>query len=147
MAGPLPNENRVRRNGTPGFLQLPIEGYQGAIPNFPLDDATMDELGIWADLWRTPQATMWIRLGRGMVRIIARYVRNLTILEADRHATVAVAHLNGECRQIEDRLGLSPKAMATLRWEVPADELAETRTQKVKSTRARVAAVDDELTG
>lgn len=144
-SGPLPKENRVRRNATPGFLQLPSEGYQGKIPVFPLKDSTTDELEIWEDLWRTPQAKMWIKLGRGMVRIIARYVRNLTILEADRHASVAVAHLNGECRQIEDRLGLSPKAMATLRWEVPGDELEEARTERVKSTRVRVEAVDDEL--
>jgi hypothetical protein len=39
---------------------------------------------------------MWIRMGRSLVRIVARYVRNCTILKADRHTTtVAIAHLNG----------------------------------------------------
>lgn len=143
--GPPPNPDRIRRNATPGYIQLPWDGYKGPIPNFPLADASIDELGIWQDLWKTPQAVMWARLGRGCVRIIARYVRNLTILEGDRHATIALAHLNGECRQIEDRLGLSPKAMATLRWEVPGDEVEEARSTRRVSTRTRVAAIDEEV--
>jgi len=145
MPSQVPNPDRIRRNATPGYIQLPGDGYKGKIPAFPLAKPSAAEREIWEDLWRTPQAVMWIKLGRGLNRIIARYVRNLTILESDRNASIAIAHLNGECRQIEDRLGLTPKAMLTMRWEVPTDELESLKYQRASSSRERASAVDEEV--
>lgn len=77
------------------------------------------ERAIWADLWRTPQAAAWIRLG--WTREVAQYAR----LKAA--AELGDLDAAKEARQHADRLGLSPLAMLRLRWEVAPDELAERR--------------------
>jgi predicted ArsR family transcriptional regulator len=45
-----------------------------------------------------------------------------------------------EARQLEDRLGLTPKAMRMLLWEVVADEVADQR-QAAPGARGRIKAV------
>lgn len=89
---------------------------------------------MWAQLWATPQAVAWDRLG--WVRTVGRYCRVAVAAEA-RDATAAVM---GEARQMEDRLGLTPMAMLRLRWEVVADEVAEQR-QAGTSARDRMKAL------
>jgi hypothetical protein len=47
-----------------------------------------------------------------------------------------------EARQMEDRLGLTPKAMRLLLWEIVADEVGERRDSTSASTaRRRIKAV------
>jgi phage terminase small subunit len=47
-----------------------------------------------------------------------------------------------EARQLEDRLGLTPKAMRMLMWQVAPDEVAEKREQApTESARGRIRAV------
>ena len=45
-----------------------------------------------------------------------------------------------EARQLEDRLGLTPKAMRMLLWEIVTDEVTEKRSQAT-GARDRVKAV------
>lgn len=86
------------------------------------------EAQLWAQLWATPQAVAWERLG--YTRVVGRYVRLLIAAETlDRNALA-------ESRQLEDRLGLTPKSMRMLLWEIVSDEVAEKRTAK-KTTPAR----------
>lgn len=100
-----------------------------------LDAAEAEESQLWSQLWSTPQAVAWERLG--YTRVVARYVRLL--IAAERLDKNALA----ESRQLEDRLGLTPKAMRLLLWEVVTDELAEKRgTQKKTAPRRRVKAVE-----
>ena len=100
---------------------LPSEGRKAPAPNWPLGKPNVAEAKVWADVWSTPQAVAWERLG--MVRTVARYCRVLV----DAEKREAAPALLNECRQLEDRLGMSPMAMLRLRWSVAPDEVAEQR--------------------
>jgi hypothetical protein len=97
------------------------------------------EKTVWATLWKTPQAVMWDRLG--WTRTVARYCR-LVVQAEQVGADVKVL---GEARQLEDRLGLTPKAMLSLRWKITADEVDEQRKRparpRSKDRRDRLKAV------
>jgi hypothetical protein len=67
---------------------------------------------LWVELWATPQAWAWDRLG--YVRMVARYARK--VLEAERPDSGTA--LLAEVRQMEDRLGLTPLSMLRLEWRV-----------------------------
>jgi hypothetical protein len=92
------------------------------------------EAEMWAEIWAIPQAVAWERLG--WTRDVAQYVRWKVQAEfGDLDAAK-------EARMWSDRLGLNPKAMRTLLWEVVADEVAEKRQESsAKSARRRIKAV------
>lgn len=143
MPGPVPkpDSQRRRRNATVSMTRLPIEGRQGEPPAWPLAASAAFDEDTWRDLWSTPQAAAWERLGVGAVRMVARYV--VLLAEAD----VGEPKAAMEVRQLEDRLGLSPLAMLRLRWEVAPDEVAEQREQRTATkaqtdVRARLRIVD-----
>lgn len=118
------------------MVQLPAEGRRGKLPKWPLSKPRKTELGIWKELWSTPQAEAWENLG--WTRTVARYVRLL--YEAEKPA--AGAAVNAEVRQLEDRLGLTPMSMKRLQWEIAADEVGEKREEKAASSTRRLKAVD-----
>jgi hypothetical protein len=123
----------VRRNVRPGMTMLPAKGRQGDVPDWPLDSLSPSEAGLWRELWATPQAHAWEQLG--WTRIVARYVRCVIIAEGmDKDAM-------SEARQLEDRLGLTPKAMRMLMWQIAPDEVAEKRQETSAGARGRIKAV------
>lgn len=143
MPGPAPKPDAIRRNKTvtqtlPMVTTLPAPDWPLAEPlkHFPKDatdqqiaDIELEhmqarelELEIWRDLWRTPQATLWHRQNNR--RAVARYARLL----AD--AELGDLKAASECRLMEDRLLLNPKAMAAARVAVAADELTAARDLK-----------------
>ncbi|MEV7827515.1 hypothetical protein [Microbacterium enclense] len=65
--------------------------------------------------------------------MVARYAVLLEIIESGEG--VPAAAILGEVRQMEDRLGLNPKAMRSLLWEVAADEVAEKREDNAAPSR------------
>jgi len=141
MPGPPPKHpsERRRRNATVPMTRLPAEGRRGDPPEWPLAGPRKRELAIWAELWSTPQAVVWERLG--WFRPVARYARLLYEVEKPGATAARLA----EARQMEDRLGLSPMAMLRLRWEVVADEVAERRDEaggSRGSMRDRLKVVD-----
>lgn len=142
MAGvgppPKPDGQRRRRNAAPASSRLPAEGRTGPSPAWPLHVLTDGAAEIWEELWSTPQAAAWERLGPGAVRVVARYAIVLSLAEVgDLKAAV-------EARQLEDRLGLTPMSMLRLRWEIAPDELAEARAAKAApTTRRRLRVVDE----
>lgn len=145
MAGmgppPKPASQRRRTNATIGMTRLPSEGRSGDTPEWPLSSSAAYDEDLWAELWSTPQAVAWERLGAGTIRVVARYV--VLLAEAD----VGEPKAAMEVRQLEDRLGLSPMAMLRLRWEIAPDEVAEAREQRTASpaksdARARLRIVD-----
>jgi len=69
------------------------------------------EIAVWEGLWRLPQAVEWERMN--YTRVVARYVRTLVAAELPG----ASSQLLAEVRQMEDRLGLTPRSMQTLGWE------------------------------
>src|SRR5215212_4108907 len=118
MPGPLqdPRARRRSRNGPP-VMRLPAEGRQGSAPEWPLSEASAEELEIWSSLWRTPQSAAW---APGWTRTQARLARMLA--EAEERG--ARASLLSEVRQLEAALGLSPGSMARLHWQIERTEPA-----------------------
>jgi hypothetical protein len=105
-----------------------------------LEAQSTAESGLWADLWKLPQAVMWER--QRSTREVAQYVRwkikaELGDLDASK-----------EARMLADRLGLNPMSLARLRWEVPDEGAAggpRTRApRRAGDTRARLRAVGDD---
>jgi hypothetical protein len=87
------------------------------------------ERALWAELWKTPQATQWEKLRWD--REVAQYVRWKCRGEAgDLDAAK-------EARQLADRLGLNPLAMLRLRWEVEAVAAPAAAAPKATGSRAR----------
>jgi len=116
-----------RRNAsaaTPGVTVLPAGGRAGDPPPWPLASETLGEEAKWLELWATPQAVMWERMGAGVVGELARYTRMFCAAVAADHATVATAHRDSEIRQLADRYGLSPLGMMRLHWAVEEAETA-----------------------
>lgn len=112
MPGRPPDPNSKRRNTRVGITVLPAGGRTGRPPKWPLAGRmAAGETAAWRELWKTPQAMAWEALG--MTRVVARYCRVLVEAEAP-YAKEARA----EARQLEDRLGLTPKSMRSLMWIV-----------------------------
>jgi hypothetical protein len=133
MPGPAPKhpDQRRRRNAPEQWRRLPREGRPGATPPWPLPELpTPAYLEVWAELWRKPQAVVWEE--HGAERVVARYVLYLSMTET----TAPLRELLIEVRHAEDRLLLTPAALARARMEVAPDEVAE--------QRAKVAATPDE---
>ena len=129
-----PKIDPVRGNRGRGPLKLPAEGRRGRPPSWPLEGRpTPSESRAWAQLWATPQAVAWQRLG--WTRTVARYCRLLIECERPDAQPTRLA----QATALEDRLGLTPKAMRLLLWEIVADEVAEQRQSR--GARGRVKAV------
>lgn len=126
MPGPAPNPNARRRNARVGVQILPAEGRTAPAPAWPGDS----EPAMWAELWSLPQAVMWERMR--LHHVVARYCSVLL--------TPGIPAA-GEARQLEDRLGLNPKAMRTLMWEIAADEVGEKRDEAKPAPRRRLKVV------
>lgn len=133
MPGPAPSDpsTRRRRNASVGKTLLPAGGRSGVAPVWPIAGAS--EPDVWAELWSSPQAVAWERLG--WTRVVARYALLVAVAERDGDGAPA-ATLLAELRQMEDRLGLNPKAMRSLLWEVTSDEVGEKRDESVPSKSA-----------
>lgn len=113
--GPAPSPNARRRNARPAFRRLPASGRQRDTPAWPLGKPTRGEDELWTQLWASPQAVAWEDLG--WVRTVARYARIALVAERRGKPNAAVM---AEARQLEDRLGLNPKAMRSLGWDIVA---------------------------
>lgn len=139
-SGPAPDPNALRRDrkGDAPWVTLPVEGFTGPIPAFPLRSPLSAEVELWETLWRKPQAVMWSKLGLEFE--VAAYVRAfLESVEAEASAGLKTAVL-----RMAAEIGLSLPGMHSLRWKFGMDELAEKRAEKVSSSssvRDRLGAV------
>lgn len=120
MTGPPPKDasQRRRRNATPGFKLLPHDGRDGLAPEWPFATPTEDESRTWNKVWKLPQAIEWERMR--CEDTVALYVRTFCCAVQSPDNTKLLA----EVRQLDAKIGLSPKAMRDLRWETdePRDE-------------------------
>lgn len=164
--GPLPTANPRRRN-TPSHpgKALPPAGRAGRPPNPPLE---LGEAGQkwWRWAWSTPQATAWDRGCLYAAAHRAQLEDDLSAMHAvdtewdfarlfaedPGKAEKDIKWLIGQLRamagdrvkttkamnDLDDRLGLSAKAAAQLRWKVDEDEEAEPE-QKATVRRLKVA--------
>lgn len=128
--------NPQRRNARVGPLILPAEGREGPAPRWPLaGEVSAQEIAAWADLWATPQAVAWEKLG--WTRTVARYCR--IMVEAEQPG--AKADTRNAALTLEDRLGLTPKAMRLLLWAVAEDETASETPVTQLPVRRNIRAV------
>lgn len=149
-SGPPPDPEALRRerpSDRDGWTDLPSEGRQGEPPPWPLrawspivegddlfaatyaDGWAEREAEIWDEIWSTPQAVAWERLG--WTHEIALYTRLLALAETGEPKAIT------EARQWSDRLGLNPAAMLRNRWRVARDQLAEKRAVAEPATPAK----------
>lgn len=140
-SGPAPDPSALRRDrkDDKAWVSLPAEGFSGDVPEFPLGSASDQEIELWADLWRKPQAVMWDRLG--LKYEVAAYVR--AFLESVQPE--ASAGLKTAVLRMSAELGLSTVGMGQLRWKISSDELAEKREEakpQRKSARDRLKALN-----
>lgn len=165
MPGPLPKPNARRRNApTIPTTDLPAGGRKGPVPAVP-DGYDLGERGSawWEWAWRTPQAAAW---SAGDLYVIARRaaledamgalreadlgVDLADLLDAETYADVkrlfgwvaALAsgelQISKEARELDDRLGLTPKGLAALRWKIVAEvDATPARTSGVPRERLR----------
>lgn len=90
------------------------------------------ELELWTEAWATPQAVAWERLR--WTREVAQYVRWKA------KAELGDLDASKEARMLGDRLGLTPRSLQDLKWEIVADEVQEKRLEST-SARGRIKAV------
>jgi hypothetical protein len=162
--GPLPNPNRRRRNQpTIPTTDLPAEGRKGRIPACPYKLQKAGKAW-WKWAWHTPQAEAWDPGAHYVVARRAQLEDDIDALDsvaglfddvvgaddeqqAARNLEAAIKRLKGmasgrstvhrEMRELDDRLGLTPKGLAALRWKVTdASEQPDAKPATVTRLRA-----------
>jgi hypothetical protein len=94
---------RIRR-------QLEQTNLQVSTLDKEIDAMAEVEASVWVEVWRTPQAAVWARLGWS--RDVAQYVRHKVLGELGSLKDAV------EARQWSDRLGLNPAGMLRNRWKI-----------------------------
>jgi hypothetical protein len=111
-SGPAPDPNSYRSQNR-DWVDLPVGGYAGVVPDWPLPDlASSEEWEFWVSMWRKPQAAQWVAFG--VVAQVAMYVR--TFLEASQPG--ASSPLKTTAKQLDNELGISIDAMLKLGWRI-----------------------------
>ena len=114
MAHKKPPEH-TRRPNRGLITDLPANGPGRPPPKWPLDKMRKGEQALWRAVWNLPQAVVWHQVR--CERIVARYVR-LTVRAEDVGNDGSGVTWQNEVRQMEDRLGLSPRSMHLLNYRV-----------------------------
>lgn len=118
---PDPRSERSERRGI-RLDALPVEGYAGEPPTFPLPDQTDREREVWAWAWSTPQAFAWAKQP-WRHRTIAMWVRwSVRMEEPD-----AGAALGNVVVRLADQIGMTPAGLKENGWRITIDEVAAKR--------------------
>lgn len=148
--GPLPTGDAMRRNKpTIPTTSLPASGRSAPVPDPPaLYEFGPRALDWWSWAWRTPQACAWddgalfMAARRAQLEDDLHTLENVDIdfeflvgeqpNEAARNMGFLIGKLKSlaggklgvarEMRELDDRLGLTPKGLAQLRWKIVADD-------------------------
>jgi len=165
--GPLPNPTRRRRNAPViPTTSLPASGREGDPPDCPYALAAHG-LDWWDWAWHTPQACAWSEGDLFAVARRARLEDDVAAMGmaedlvelhdllagADQEAVERVAFalatlkraaggklaLEKEMRELDGKLGLTPEAIARLRWKIVADgeQSSAAKPKPAASTVAR----------
>jgi hypothetical protein len=141
-AGALkPDGQKVHRNPVAfDWTLLPAAGRVGPPPKLPtgLRKWRKSTRDAWADIWSSPQATVWDQSGRTLHTWAALHH---DLVEGER----PTASISAEMRQHEDRHGLNPAALLRLRWRIvdTSDEgtMTTTRSSSTAQKRGRLVAL------
>jgi hypothetical protein len=117
--GPLPKEDAARNKThepTIPTTRLPPRGRRGKPPPCPRAYKLKPTGRAWWNwAWKTPQAAAW---STGDLYAIARRAMLEDELHKPTNESLTAAGVLREIRELDDRLGLTPKAMAALRWRI-----------------------------
>lgn len=136
-SGPAPDPNSARSDARGLILtDLPIEGYQGKPPRFPLPQMDLSfrneagllvedadgsksfarrERALWKWVWSTPQAIAWAR-EPWRHYAVAQWVRQSVICES---AGAKAADKTAMLR-LADQIGLTPAGLVLNGWKIVA---------------------------
>ena len=131
------------------FDQLPAEGYDGEVPEFPLMQRSVlrweyedkrrfevfdpeateafaeREAELWRWAWRTPQALVWVRPECSwMQQIVARWVRQAVLCEGPDSS--AADH--GQLHRYAEQVGLTAASLTRLGWKIVPDAAPPAKT-------------------
>lgn len=121
-SGPAADPNSYRSQKR-DWVSLPVSGFDGDVPEFPLVGALSAEVDLWNELWKKPQAMMWARLGLKFQ--VAAYVRSFV----ESVEVKASAGLKTTVLRMEGELGISVPGMHSLGWRIDAaDEVGAVST-------------------
>lgn len=135
-SGPAPDPAALRRDrDSAEWVNLPLRGRQGKVPEWPLENETDREAILWEREWKRPQAVMWER--NGQEAEVAMYVRTFAAAE-QMNATTACRTL---VRQQQESLGISLPGLARNRWRIGGDEPAASAGPSPQSVRGRFKVV------
>jgi hypothetical protein len=126
-----PSSGRSDRRGF-ALTALPSEGYGGDVPEFPLLDASVRELDLWAWAWTTPQACAW-SLEPWRWHTVAMWVRTAVVCEGSE----ATAADKGSIHRFADQVGLTPAGLRENGWAIARDEVSLKREAPEKPRPAR----------
>lgn len=118
---------------------LPVEGYEGIVPSFPIPDDFGDqllrerELMIWDDAWRTPQACAW-SMEPWRHRIIAQYCRISALIELSPDPGPG---LIAQLHRFRDQLGLTPAGLSENGWKIADKPVALEAVPEVRPVQQR----------
>jgi hypothetical protein len=150
MPGPLPDPSRRRTNASViPTVDLPRGGLAALGAKAPPLPKGMGRKASawWRWAWKTPQAVGW-GVGAGMEQLVERRAR-LEDRQTTDISTRDELALQRQMLDIDDRLGLTPKGMAALRWRIVADpepagaagtQQGVTDLTEERDRRARIAA-------
>ena len=164
---PDPNSGRSDRRGLQ-FDKLPAEGFQGEVPDFPLEPVVLfsehfedgrkvrevdgeasdsfrsREALVWVEAWRTPQAAAWA-VERWRWPVVAEYCRLKVVIELDPSANAALV---GQLHRYREQIGLTPAGLRLNGWAISRDEVAPKRAERSEAPKAapkrRLRAVGDD---
>lgn len=114
--------------------RLEVGGYAGDFPPLSdlLPDAVEREGQVWAELWRTPQASQWIR-EQWRWRTVAMYAR-WSVRAEDPKATAATITA---AQRLADQIGMSPAGLKENGWLIVADDSTTNPGQQEKQKNAK----------
>lgn len=123
MASTTPNPSKPRsrhRQGAGGtggrvLTQLPAQGCKLPVPPMPKPRNWSDqEQQTWQDLWESPQATQW---DDSYIPAVAAYICHSQAI----YDGTASAWQAQEMRHLGEQLGLTPRGMLALGWEIASE--------------------------
>lgn len=174
MPGPLPNRQRRRRNPPAiPTTNLPVGGRGGRVPAVP-EAYPLKKAGRawWKWAWKTPQAAAWDTGSIYTVVRRAQLEDDLALIDhfdpfdlaellgmddenkAVRELAFIIGRLKGlaggriailkEMRELDNKLGLNPEALAKLRWKIvaPEEDQKQSAPKRLPANVRRLPAVD-----
>lgn len=146
-SGPLPSEDSARSEARGYKLDsLPVEGFKGEAPEFPLPQPTKRELDVWAWAWTTPQACAWSLPSEAWRQhTVALWVRTKVRCEDLEAPSSLIAQLH----RLADQIGMTTAGLAEMGWKITADAKPDSTPEPAKAAPggSRLRALNGGLAG